>query len=1436
MHNRMRSTCALVFVGALLLWAGTVWATTPAAPIDRAGETPQLIHETLPQTKAPGDAVDFAAALAAGADYVRHAQADIFEDNAGNGTDGVDESPDDPDDGGWNWSLVDPAFTHSEAASSENLYGATAQGLYYAYLASGDPALKYAMDDAVTTMLAVPTIDSGADLIFLMRYNDLPEVTGTAYQDAARSKYDAVVVAYGTIADYAEHIRDLRAGQGYENGIIAWDIGYWAVAAAMLGERYGGSYADDAIDIAEVVYQDSFNDNPGYFDIIDDQVEDTVGYNNYWYNLGIIGLIDAFNASGAHTEELSGLVGILLESMYTDGAVNYSYGTEPGGTGNWQTTAYAALSLANYDQVTYQRQINKMAYWLAAWQDPASGGWVFGSGTHYPEVGGECTAALSFGEGPTDAIVDDDFTSQDDVDAYNLANGTDYVFGYDAFGTVQGGVDAVTGSTVTVLAGLYVEQVHITQPGLVLTGAGVGATVIQAPASMSEFFTTGSNQNRPVIFVDGADGVQISGLTVDGNNQGDTNVRFLGVGFWNAGGTLTNASILNIMNSTFSGAQHGVGLYSYNDTGGPYILKVADLLVDDFQKTAVALYGDGMTVDLDNVTTIGEGPTDVTAQNGISIGYGAGGTLDNCDVSEVYWTGDDWTASGVLLYLGGFVTATNVDVDACQTSIYVEEMSGSFTGTDVTNPYGDALYAYSHGAKAEGPRLLASPFETGDAYVSGDKVAVDVTLTDGTFTGTGAADSWGPSAYGYGPITFTVDNCEVTNWDWGIVLYDFGGASFDATVVHSNIHGNISCGLYSNAAETATASCNYWGDISGPSVVPFNPGLGDVVSGDVVYWPWLDAVGGSCTQYGDNNVAAVDADECLTPTNTCTILPVVFNRLDTAASRGVSVTFELSPELALCTGTPDDDITPATGVGSWSEGFTNIIHQVVDNGGGSYTVDRAILGTPCGPTQGGELFYVNVTWSGTAATDDVGTLTVTDVVVRDCANAPLPGIPGAPAEVNIDRTAPAVLADLVAAQVKTGNDGDGTTQVALSWTVPGGDADLIDIYRKGFGDYPEYDDGMGAVPVAPVTPANGWAHVATVSAASSSYLDEPTTRDFWYYAAFVTDACGNVSDVSAITDGTLNYHLGDVHDMSNPGAGDNLVNTSDISHLGYNYGLTIGFGDPLNYLDVGPTTDYSVDARPITDDRVQFEDLMMFAINYGQVSKSLQHPAPAGSNALDLVVSEAGEFIEVAIGMTGDGSVQGLSVQLHWDDRVVEPVSMRTGDLLAQQGGLNLVVSPEPGTVDAALFGVRDDGICGEGELAVVAFRVKGEGNPAIELGEVSARDAENGTVFMSGGVSQNVPGSLPALSVLKPNVPNPFNPSTEFSFVLARSGPVNLSVYTLQGRLVCTLIDESLEAGPHTVQWIGTDAAGRTAASGSYVVRMTAPDRVQTRHITLLK
>src|SRR5262249_43904643 len=86
---------------------------------------------------------------------------------------------------------------------------------------------------------------------------------------------------------------------------------------------------------------------------------------------------------------------------------------------------------------------------------------------------------------------------------------------------------------------------------------------------------------------------------------------------------------------------------------------------------------------------------------------------------------------------------------------------------------------------------------------------------------------------------------------------------------------------------------------------------------------------------------------------------------------------------------------------------------VTDHGDGSYTVDGTILGwSNCGPTApSGTLFDVHVT---NAAGSGTGSVTITNVVLRDCSNATIASSTGSAAPVTID-LAP-VTVDAIPAQ------------------------------------------------------------------------------------------------------------------------------------------------------------------------------------------------------------------------------------------------------------------------------------------------------------------------------------------------------------------------------------------------------------------------------------
>jgi len=89
----------------------------------------------------------------------------------------------------------------------------------------------------------------------------------------------------------------------------------------------------------------------------------------------------------------------------------------------------------------------------------------------------------------------------------------------------------------------------------------------------------------------------------------------------------------------------------------------------------------------------------------------------------------------------------------------------------------------------------------------------------------------------------------------------------------------------------------------------------------------------------------------------------------------------------------------------------------------------------------------------------------------------------------------------------------------------------------------------------------------------------------------------------------------------------------------------------------------------------------------------------------------------------------------------------------------------------------------------------------------------------------------------LRGNAPNPFNPATEIRFALRATGPVDLAIYDLAGRLVRTLArGDRLAAGDHVRAWDGRSDAGAELPSGVYLVRFEAGGVESAHKITLMK
>jgi aminopeptidase N len=98
------------------------------------------------------------------------------------------------------------------------------------------------------------------------------------------------------------------------------------------------------------------------------------------------------------------------------------------------------------------------------------------------------------------------------------------------------------------------------------------------------------------------------------------------------------------------------------------------------------------------------------------------------------------------------------------------------------------------------------------------------------------------------------------------------------------------------------------------------------------------------------------------------------------------------------------------------------------------------------------------------------------------------------------------------------------------------------------------------------------------------------------------------------------------------------------------------------------------------------------------------------------------------------------------------------------------------------------------------------------------------------------VDGTSAARIMLGQNTPNPFGSATRIDFSLSKPADVKLAVFDVRGREIATLADSKMDAGKHSVEWAGTDRAGRHVASGVYWCLLSSGDKELTRKMVVLK
>jgi hypothetical protein len=207
--------------------------------------------------------------------------------------------------------------------------------------------------------------------------------------------------------------------------------------------------------------------------------------------------------------------------------------------------------------------------------------------------------------------------------------------------------------------------------------------IIQAPAVL----TIDADGKRNVVEVNNGASVTMFGFTVAGPGPSgcgsiDTGIAVL----HNATLDLSSTTVRDIRDQPFSGCQNGegirVGTPRFSTTGTSVGHATIDnVIVTHYQKNGRTLDGSGTTAKITNTTVTGNGPTTVSAENGIQVSRGAAATISTSTMRDNNYTPKGVTACGLLIFnASGVNDANNVYLNNEKDKCTVSGRGGTFEG------------------------------------------------------------------------------------------------------------------------------------------------------------------------------------------------------------------------------------------------------------------------------------------------------------------------------------------------------------------------------------------------------------------------------------------------------------------------------------------------------------------------------------------------------------------------------------------------------------------------------------------------------------------------------------------------------------------------------------------------------------------------------------
>jgi CSLREA domain-containing protein len=435
---------------------------------------------------------------------------------------------------------------------------------------------------------------------------------------------------------------------------------------------------------------------------------------------------------------------------------------------------------------------------------------------------------------PNTVYVDDDFTGPVGSDP-DGAGGPATSIGFDAFPTIQGGLDGVaSGGTVNVAAGNYNEQ-PVTGKSLHLVGAGAATVNVNPTGALAPRFS-----NFKIVFeVNNGANVEISGVTIKGPlTLGGCATgllrRFYGV-YVRSGATLNlhDSSVLDIRENspapgtnctTGTAIDVGSNVTSPHQTG---TLTVNNVTINGFQARAVTVDSTGTTGTITNSTLTGSTSTN-TGQTVVLVALGASANISGNQITGAQCS--DAVNCGSDTFNQSAAVGVSLTAPANGTQVANNTISGNDYGINYVAAPG--VTATFSGNTFNANRYFGVNVSEGNAAITGN------TFSGASNVAVVAASVNDPTNNTQSDSSATLTGNTITGATVALQLLDQSGFSADGFFPRLTAHFNrivAATAIDNPQSSVSDMENNWWGCNAGPG----NAGCGAVTGTGADFNPWL---------------------------------------------------------------------------------------------------------------------------------------------------------------------------------------------------------------------------------------------------------------------------------------------------------------------------------------------------------------------------------------------------------------------------------------------------------------------------------------------------------------------------------------------------------------------------------------------------------------------